>query len=512
MPHPHATAKYFPNRPAIVMGDSGEVVTFQQLEERSNRGAHLFRSLGLQAGDHICMMMDNNRYLLEIVWAAQRSGLIFTPINTHIEKEDIVYIVGNCNAKLFIGSIECVDSAEAILCEHNSVDHFYMVKGTRAGFRSWEADCSKQPDTRIVDESNGVPMIYSSGITGLPKGIAIAPDSDNVNTPPMLVPYLARTFEFDENTVYLSPSPLHHAAPLYFTMMTTYQGGTTVLMERFEPETALKLIERHRVSHSQFVPIMFTQMLKLPPALRESYDMCSMRTAIHGAAPCPIEIKEQMIDWWGDVLIEYYSSSEGVGMTVIDSLDWLDHKGSVGRALVGNIHIVGDDGTELPPNEVGTVYFSGKHLKFTYHREPDKTSDAYHERGWATAADIGYVDTDGFLYLADRQTFAIVSGGITIYPQELENILASHDKVADVAVIGIPSEKFGEEVKAVIEPTAWSDANTETADEILEWLSGRVSWFKMPRSLDFHPKLPRFDTGKLRAAAAPPVFSTGRLS
>ncbi len=497
MPHPGTTALAFPNRPAIVMGGTGEVVTFRELEERSNQGAHLFRSLGLRAGDHICIMMDNNRQYLEIVWAAQRSGLVFTPIGTHIDKEDAVYILGNCGARLFIGSLSHADAAEEILCEPNNVDHFFMVGGTRAGFCSWDDECAKQPVTRIDDESNGVPMIYSSGTTGMPKGIHIPPDDDDVNTPPMLVTYLARTFEFDEDTVYLSPSPLYHSAPLYFAMMATYQGGTMVLMERFEPEQALKLIERHRVTHSQFAPIMFTQMLKLPSALRESYDICSMRVAIHGTAACPIEVKDLMIDWWGETLVEYYSSSEGVGMTLIDSADWLEHKGSVGKALVGDIHIVGDDGSELPPNEVGAIYFSGKHLRFEYHDEPLKTSEVYDRRGWATAGDIGYLDEDGFLYLADRQTFAIVSGGITIFPQELENILSSHDKVADVAVFGIPSDKFGEEVKAVIEPTYWTDANHETADEILEWLSDKVSWFKMPRSLDFHPKLPRFENGKL---------------
>jgi fatty-acyl-CoA synthase len=497
MPHPGTTAQAFPNRPAIIMGGSGEVVTFRQLEERSNQGAHLFRSLGLRAGDNICMMMENCRQFLEITWAAQRSGLIFTPMSTHIDKEDAVYILGNCNAKLFIGSLECADRGEEIIGEPGSVDHFFMVNVTRAGFRSWEAECARQPVTPIEDERNGAPMIYSSRFTGLPKGISITPDDDDVNTPPMLVPYLARTLEFDEDTVYLSPAPLYNAAPLHFNMMTTFQGGTTVVMEHFEPEKTLQLIERYRITHSQFVPAMFAQMLKLPAALRESYDTTSMNVAIHGLAPCPIDVKERMIDWWGESLVEYYSCSEGVGMTLIDSYDWLEHKDSVGKALVGDIHIVGPDGTELPPHEVGTIYFSGNHLRFTYHGEPSKTSEAYDERGWATARDIGYLDEDGFLYLADREICAIVSGGMTIYPEELENILASHDKVADVAVFGIPSDRFGEEVKAVIEPTTWSDANNETADEILEWLSNRVSWFKMPRILDFHPSLPRFDNGKM---------------
>jgi fatty-acyl-CoA synthase len=303
MPHPGTTAQAFPNRPAFIMGGSGEIVTFQQLEDRSNQAAHLFRSIGLRAGDHICMMMENNRQILEIVWAAQRSGLIFTPISTHIEKEDAVYILGNCNARLFIGSLACADIGEEILCEPSNVDHFFMVNGTRAGFKSWEVECAKQPVTRIDDESNGVPMIYSSGITGQPKGIFIAPEDEDVNTPP-LAPHLARIFGFDEDTIYLSPAPLCNAAPLHFSMMNTFQGGTTVIMEHFEPEQALKIIERYRITHSHVVPIMFAQMLKLPAALRESYDITSMKVAIHGLAPCPMELKERMMDWWGESLVE----------------------------------------------------------------------------------------------------------------------------------------------------------------------------------------------------------------
>ena len=497
MPHPGVTAREYPNRSAFIMGESGEVVTYKQLDERSNQGAHLFRSLGLRPGDSVCIMMANNARFLEIVWAAQRSGLVFTPISPMIGKEEAVYILSNSRARLFIGSRDHADIAEEILCEPCRVDHFYMVNGARAGFHSWEDECARQPINPIDDECNGVPMLYSSGITGQPKGISIKPGKQDVDTPPLLVPYLASVFNFEVETVFLCPAPMHHSAPLHFSMMATYQGGTTVVMNKFEPEQALKLMERHRVTLCLYMPFMFTQMLKLPAVLRESYDVSALRLAIHGAAPCPIEIKQKMIHWWGDALVEFYSASEGVGMTLIDSEGWLNHPGSVGKALVGEIHIVDEDGLELPPGETGTVYFSGDHIRFTYHEEPSKTSESYNDRGWATVNDVGYVDEDGFLYLADRASFAIVSGGITIYPQELENILASHDKVADVAVFGVPSERLGEEIKAVIEPTTWSQANEETADEILKWLSDKVSWFKMPRSLDFHPNLPRSDNGKM---------------
>ncbi|MEZ5572639.1 MAG: acyl-CoA synthetase [Halioglobus sp.] len=497
MPHPSITAQTYPHKPAIIMGASGELVTYAQLDERSNQGAQLFRSLGLKTGDHIGMMLENTRQFLEIVWAAQRCGLVFTPISTHLKKSETAYILQNCGAKLFIGSLALAAVAEQLLSEDTGVKHYYMVGGIKPGFESWEETIDLQPDTPIADESNGVPMLYSSGTTGQPKGVFISEYAKDVNTPPAIATTIGAVFGFGEETVYLSPAPLYHAAPLHYNMMTTYNGGTTVIMEKFEPELALKLIEEHRVTHSQWVPIMFNRLLKLPQEVRDAYDMSSMQVAIHAAAPCPIEVKEKMIAWWGEIIVEYYAASEGIGFTMIDSANWLTHKGSVGPALLGELHIVDDDGNEVPQGETGTVYFGGQQSRFHYHNEPEKTSQAYNEKGWATTGDVGYVDADGFLYLTDRKNFMIISGGVNIYPQEVENILASHDKIADVAVFGIPNEEFGEEVKAVVEPVNWADATDETAIEIMEWLRERISHIKMPRSLDFHPKLPRMDNGKL---------------
>jgi long-chain acyl-CoA synthetase len=497
MPHPSVTAQTYPHKPAFIMGASGEIVTFRQLDERSNQGAQLFRSLGLKTGDHIGMMMENTRQFMEIVWAAQRSGLVFTPISTHLKKEETAYILQNCGAKLFIGSHALAAVAEELLSESTDVDHFYMVDGVKPGFQSWEEVSDEQPTTPISDESNGVPMLYSSGTTGQPKGVFVTGYETDVNTPTALVPTIGVFFGFSDESVYLSPAPLYHAAPLHYNMMGIYNGGTSIIMEKFEPELALKLIEEHRVTHSQWVPIMFNRMLKLPQEVREAYDMSSMQVAIHAAAPCPVEIKQRMIDWWGEIIMEYYAASEGIGFTMIDSANWLAHRGSVGPALIGELHIVDDEGNEVPQGETGTVYFGGQALRFHYHNEPEKTSQAYNEKGWATTGDVGYMDEDGYLYLTDRKNFTIISGGVNIYPQEVENILASHDKVADVAVFGVPNEEFGEEVKAVIEPTNWADATDETAIEILEWLRERISHIKMPRSLDFHPKLPRMDNGKL---------------
>jgi len=479
------------------MGNSGEMVTYRQLDERSNQGAQLFRSLGLQAGDHIGMMIENTHQFLEICYAAQRSGIIFTPISTALKRKETSYILNNCGAKLFIGSLALADVAEQILADNTGVKHFYMVNGIKPGFESWEEAIDAQPREPIGDQSNGAAMLYSSGTTGQPKGIFLPPTDTAYDAENLLAPTLGSAFGFSDETVYLSPAPLYHAAPLHYNLMNLHLGGTSVIMEKFDPERALALIEEHRVSHSQWVPIMFIRMLKLPQEIRDRYDVSSMQVAIHAAAPCPVDIKQQMIDWWGEVIVEYYGASEGVGFTIIDSANWLTHPGSVGPALLGVIHIVDDEGNELPTGEIGTIYFSGEQARFEYHGEPEKTAGAYNEKGWATMGDVGYVDEDGFLYLTDRKNFMIISGGVNIYPQEIENMLVSHEKVADVAVFGIPNEEFGEEVKAVVEPMNWADATDETAFEILEWLRERLSHIKMPRSLDFHPKLPRTDAGKL---------------
>lgn len=497
MPHPRITAETYPHKPAFIMGDSGEMVTYRELDERSNQGAQLFRALGLKAGDHIGMMMENNARFLEICWAAQRAGIIYTPISSHLKREETAYILENCGASLFIASHPLAEVAGEMRDAAAGVQHFFMVGGIIDGYESWEEALIEQVDTPIADQANGVPMLYSSGTTGKPKGVFVPPVSDDVDTPNALAGTLGVAFGFSEETVYLSPAPLYHAAPLHYNMMNIYQGGTSIIMERFDPERALALIEEHRVTHSQWVPIMFVRMLKLPEEVRERYDTSSMQFAIHAAAPCPVEVKEQMIEWWGPVIVEYYAASEGIGATIIDSDAWLTHKGSVGPAFVGEVHILDDEGNELPTGEIGNIYFAGESARFAYHNEPEKTAAAYNERGWATTGDVGYLDEDGFLYLTDRKNFTIISGGVNIYPQEIENLLITHDKVADVAVFGLPCDEFGERVHAVVEPMNWADATDETAIEILEWLRERLSHIKLPKALDFHPKLPRLDNGKL---------------
>ena len=497
MPHPSITAQTYPHKPAYIMGSTGEVVTYRQLDQRSNQGAQLSRSLGIAKGDHISLMMENNRHFLEICWAAQRSGITYTPVSTHLLEAETAYILANCGAKLFIGSAAFADVAEKMVAQASGIEHFYMVGGIRPGFESWEEAVDLQSMDAIADQSYGMPMLYSSGTTGQPKGIILPPLKDQFDGPHLLSGSLGKAFGFGEETIYLSPAPLYHSAPLHYNMLTMHQGGTSIVMEHFDPEQSLKLIEEHRATHSQWVPIMFIRMLKLPEEVRQAYDLSSLQFAIHAAAPCPIETKERMIDWWGPIIMEYYGASEGIGFTIIDSNNWLTHKGSVGPALVGQLHIVDDDGHELPNGEIGTVYFSGDQSRFSYYNEPEKTSGAFNERGWATCGDVGYVDDEVYLYLTDRKSFMIISGGVNIYPQEIENLLITHDKVADVAVFGIPNEEFGEEVKAVVEPMNWVDATDEVAIELMEWLRERLSHIKLPRSMDFHPKLPRMDNGKL---------------
>ncbi|HCD55169.1 MAG TPA: acyl-CoA synthetase, partial [Halieaceae bacterium] len=378
MPHPAITAETYPHKPAIIMGGSGEVVTYAELDERSNQAAQLFRSLGLKKGDHIGMMLVNCRQFLEICWGAQRAGLIFTPISTHLKRDETAYILENCGAKLFIASHSLAAVAGEILALGTSrIKHYLMVDGILDGYESWDDSIGLQPAERIADEANGVPMLYSSGTTGKPKGVFLPPASDDVNAVHPLAGSLGAVFGFGEETVYLSPAPLYHAAPLHYNMMALYQGGTSVVMETFDAEAALALIEEHRVTHSQWVPIMFVRMLKLPEEVRGRYDVSSMQFAIHAAAPCPVEVKEQMIAWWGEVIVEYYAASEGIGITMIDSANWLTHKGSVGPSLTGSVHVVDDEGNELPPGEIGTIYFSGEQVQFSYRDEPGKTAEAF---------------------------------------------------------------------------------------------------------------------------------------
>jgi long-chain acyl-CoA synthetase len=496
MPHFSAYATETPDRPAYILGASGEVVTYRELDCRSNQIAHLLRLAGVQRGDHIAMMMKNCREFLQVAQGALRAGVIFTPISTHLKQDETAYIITNCKAKLFIASASLATVATEAAAAAKGLGRCLSVGGDIPGFDSLEEQLKALPDTPISDEFLGAPMLYSSGTTGKPKGVYWKPHADSIHADHPMAGSVGAFFGFGVETIYLSPAPLYHAAPLHYNLMVLGLGGTSVIMEHFDPEQALALIERYRATHSQWVPIMFVRMLKLPEAARQRFDLSSMKCAIHAAAPCPIDVKEAMIDWWGPVIVEYYSGSEGNGFTIIDSANWLTHKGSVGQAIIGEPRILGENGEVLGPGKVGDVYFANSR-PFEYFDEPEKTREAFNEQGWSTMGDVGYLDEEGFLYLTDRKNFTIITGGVNVYPAEIEGLLITHFKVADVAVFGVPHPEFGEEVVAVVQPMDWADATEETAEELSLWMRERLSTIKVPRRIDFLEQLPRMDNGKL---------------
>lgn len=497
---PGRHAQERPDKPAIVMARSGETVTYRQLDDRSNRVAQMLWDAGLRFGDHVAVLMDNRPEYFEVCWAAQRSGLYYTCINWHFNAEEVAYIVDDCDAQVLFVSDTYREVAAELAGQMPGVTLRVVVGGQGVeGYDDYATLRDRYPAEPLAEELEGTPMLYSSGTTGRPKGIKYTLPRERVGSMPAQMTLLTAVFGMDEHAVYLSPAPLYHSAPLFYCMSTMRLGGTVVCMEQFDPEEALRLIEQHRVTHSQWVPTMFVRMLKLPPEVRAKYDLSSHRCAIHAAAPCPVEVKQQMIEWWGPIIEEYYSATEGTGATYINSHDWLAHPGSVGKTLLAPIHILDEEGNELPPGEVGTVFFepaSGR-PGFEYHKDDAKTRESFNDRGWSTVGDMGYLDEEGFLYLTDRRTFMIVSGGVNIYPQEAENVLVTHPKVLDVAVFGIPDAEMGERVHAVVQPASMDDAGPELERELVEFCRSKLAHYKCPRAIDFEAELPRQPTGKL---------------
>lgn len=478
------------------MASSGETLTYGELEDKSNQIAHLFRRLGCQRGDGVAVLMENHPLFLVLSWAAYRSGLYFTAISYRLQPEEVEYIVNDCGAKVLVTSAQLAETLGRLQGRLEHEPACLMVDDACQGAASLEDAISTLPTSPIDDEYWGDRMLYSSGTTGRPKGIRrplpdapFGEDNGDVMT--------QNRYDFDENTVYLSPAPLYHSAPIGFSMTVTRVGGTVVVMERFDAEAALRYIERYRVTHAQWVPTMFVRMLKLPDDVRRQYDLSSMEIAVHAAAPCPIDVKEKMIEWWGPIIHEYYSGTEGNGRTALSSEEWLTHRGSVGRAVVGKLHILDEDThEELPVGEIGVVYFESDR-NFEYHNDPEKTASVRSKQGYTTLGDVGYVDEDGYLYLTDRKSFMIISGGVNIYPQETENALIGHPAVADVAVFGVPNEEFGEEVKAVVQPVDMRAAGPGLEAELIAFCRSTISHIKCPKSIDFLESLPRHPTGKL---------------
>ena len=492
-------AQAHPDKPAAIRPATGETRTFRELDDRSNRLAQLLHAAGLRRGDHVAMYLENNLAFFDVNFACMRSGLYLTPINRYLPADEAAWIVDNCDARVLVASA-ALDQSEALGRLAGRCEVKLSVGGALPGFEDFDAAIALYPAERLAQEWLGSQMPYSSGTTGKPKGIKRPVQEVSPETGNAAVTRITDMFGVDEQSVYLCPAPLYHAAPSGFTSGVILSGGTVILMDKFEEEAALSLIERFRVTHSQWVPTMFVRLLKADAELRAKYDLSSHSRAIHAAAPCPRDVKRAMIDWWGPILEEYWSSTEGAGFTRISSAEWLTHQGSVGRAMGAPIHICDDEGNELPAGEPGTIY--GEAIGgsgFSYHKDEGKTVSTSHplHPEWRTVGDIGYLDDEGYLYLTDRKAFMIISGGVNIYPQQIEDALALHPKVADVAVIGVPNDELGEEVKAVVQPAPGVAPSEQLANEIKDYVRERLGRQLTPRSVDFTEELPRLPTGKL---------------
>ncbi|MGQ0534376.1 MAG: acyl-CoA synthetase [Caulobacteraceae bacterium] len=499
--HPRLHARVTPAKIATLLSGVDDSLTYDALEREANGGAHLFRACGLKTGDVVAVMMENRIEYLTVYWAAQRAGLYITPISTRLTRDEAAYIIKDSGAAMLITSAAIAPTALELVAGRETlfpnVRAIFALGGDLDGAEDWRANIALQPETAIADERAGCHMVYSSGTTGRPKGVRLPLSDEPPDAQPLRADF-GQQYGADEKTIYLSPGPLYHTAPLVFCANVHRLGGTVVIMDHFEPEAFLAAIERYRVTFAQVVPTMFARLLKLPEATRQKFDLCSLRTVVHAAAPCPVPIKQAMMSWLGPIIHEYYGGSEANGSTYITPLEWLQRPGSVGRANWGVLHICDDEGHELPAGEVGLVYFEGG-LDFQYHNDPEKTLAARHTRQptWSTLGDIGFVDADGYLFLTDRKAFMIISGGVNIYPQEAENVLVTHPKVADAAVFGVPSADMGEEVKAVVQPLDKTDAGDALAQDLIAFCRIRLAGYKCPRSVDFVDELPRHANGKL---------------
>ncbi len=510
--HPSRHAETHPNKLAYVMAATGEGVTYADLDARSNQVAQMLRGLGLKTGDCIALFMENVREYFELAWGAQRSGLYFACISSKLTAEEVAYILRDSGAQVLFASASLGHTAAAALALAPGVTG-YAIGGAIPGCADFAAALAAAPAKPVADETSGADMLYSSGTTGRPKGVKIPLSGAPIDAPNPLVTIVSALYGVSADSIYLSPAPLYHAAPLRWCMSLHKLGGTTIIMDKFDPEAYLELVERYGVTASQVVPTMFVRLLKLPEEVRARYEVSSLRSVIHAAAPCPIPIKQQMIEWWGPKIFEYYAGTEGNGFCTITSQEWLAHKGSVGKSILGVLKICNEDGVEVPAGQSGTVFFADG-PQFEYHNDPARTADSRHPKqaGWSTLGDVGYVDHDGYLYLTDRKAFMIISGGVNIYPQEVENLLVTHPRVADAAVFGIPNEDFGEEVKAAIQPLHWADAGPELEAELLAFCREHLSTIKCPRSIDFLEELPRHPTGKLYKRLLRDKYWTGRDS
>jgi len=483
------------------MAGSGFTQTFAELDAAANRVSRLLRAAGVQPGDHVAVCMENHDRYFEVIWGCHYAGAVYTACSSRLTSHELSYILNDCEAKVFITSKYKADQAAEIVADTPGVELRLMLDGTIDGYGSYEQAVESHPATPL-DEVRwaGVDMLYSSGTTGRPKGVKREfAEQPLESTPGSIAGTLQMLFGATQDSVYLSPAPFYHAAPLRFCMGAQAIGATVVAMEHFDAEQYLALVEKYKCTVSQVVPTMFVRMLKLPDEVRAKYDVSSIQCVIHAAAPCPIPVKRQMIEWFGPVIHEYYAGTEGNGFVYCNSDMWMAHQGTVGTPIGCTVHIVGESGEEVPHYESGTIYFEGG-ASFEYHNDAEKTASSRHPKGWSTLGDVGYLDNDNFLYLTDRKAYMIISGGVNIYPQEAENVLVTHPKVVDVAVFGVPNDDFGEEVKAVVQPVTMPATDEEAralAAELITFCKSELADVKCPRSIDFRVELPRHPTGKL---------------
>ena len=496
--YPGAHATTHPDRAAVIMADSGESISYAQFEAQANQLAHYLRAAGLQRLDHYSIFMQNNAQYLVTCAAGERAGLYYTCINSYLQGEELAYILNNSESKVLITSAEKLAVAKDALAQAPGIKAVLVVDGANDSeqVRDYASTLADYPTTPIADEQLGTSMLYSSGTTGRPKGILRPlPEATPAEQLP-LFGFLDQLWHYRDGMVYLSPAPLYHSAPQAATGLTIRRGGTVVVMERFDPETYLDLVAQYQITHSQLVPTMFSRMLKLPEAVRAAKDLSSLEIAIHAAAPCPAAVKEQMIEWWGPIIHEYYGATEGLGFAACNTEEWLAHRGTVGKVILGEIHILDEAGNPAPAGEPGEIWFETA-SEFSYFNNPEKTQEAMSSDGaMSTVGDVGYVE-DGYLYLTDRSTFMIISGGVNIYPQETEDLLITHPKVMDAAVFGVPNEDLGEEVKAVVQLVEGEQQDQAVAEELMAFCLDNLARHKCPRSIDFEDELPRLPTGKL---------------
>ncbi len=500
--YPGTFAETTPDKAAAIMADTGETLTYKQLDDRSNQLAQLLWAEGLRPGDHVAILMENRLDYFVCFWAATRSGLYITAINRYLQPDESSYIVNDSNSQALFTSAAMAELVEPIPALSPGLKILLSVGGGVDGFDDFDTAVDAHPAEPLASQPRGETMLYSSGTTGQPKGIKRPLTGTEIDDPEAMsgvTLLLTGLFGANAEATYLSPAPLYHSAPLGFTTSFQSMGATVVVMPRFDAAEALRYLDQYEITHSQWVPTMFSRMLKLPEEDLVGHDWSKHKMAIHAAAPCPVEVKKQMFDLWGPIIYEYYAGTEVNGFVFCTPDDWLAHPGTVGKSILGPVRICDEMGNELPNGESGTIYFEREEMPFEYHNAPEKTKGAQHpdHPTWSTLGDVGYLDDEGYLYLTDRKAFMIIAGGVNIYPQEIEDCLIMHPKVADVAVFGVPNPDLGEEVKAVVQPEAGIEQTPELAQELLAYTAEHIARYKVPRTLDFRDELPRLPTGKL---------------